>query len=75
MEALITSLVMGVLKNRFSHIMFLILRQCFIFVSCFMFHALYLFDWVEKENVLKNYQPSLMVCTTHILVQLKCMSW
>jgi len=36
MEALITSLVMGVLKNRFFHIMFLILRQYFIFVSCFI---------------------------------------
>jgi len=29
-----------------------------------------------KNNVYwRNYQSSLMVCTTHILVQLKCMSW
>jgi len=28
-----------------------------------------------KKNVYwRNYQSSLMVCTTHVLVQLKCMS-
>ena len=34
--------------------------------------SLYLYDWVEKKVYWRNYQPSLMVCTTHILVQLKC---